>query len=1725
MDNVLFICLDGCGYDTFISASTPNIDKICGPAKAVHSFACFTLPSVIGHLQGFPPIGVGHNLFPEIGGNWAWTASAHKEFRKLGYTTAFLSPNPWMVVMDKEFRFFSKHCDVFKCLEYSQGPEGIKQIGADIAKIVTGDKPVFMYILLLDTHSPFPSATKGGSNRERQIETVEYVDSWIPEIIRPFKESGRDTRIILTADHAELLGPKHLGHDPRSSDCEFASELFEIPFIEARLPSIIHQGNPSPIMLHFVNTGKEFPYPYYLAVLSALKTQKVGGVNLWLTVRPTGKCFDAIKDKVNLIDFPVLDFPALRGRDEHFRAAHLADYVVWKVLHEHGGIFADLDVLFLKDLSEILRDSDKEIVTFIDLPDAQDEQLTCSNSVVMAHKGSEVMKKVLDRTIKLLYQDNIQWGDTGPTVLNDIIRQNLDMVKVLEFGVSGYSPREGWAGEKPGDGKQIHKMFAPASWLEPDQMQVRENARWLHLYAKLHKECFDKITEEWVESSDSIYARSVREIIPLDERMVTGMDTDVHFISTGRDFPYPYYLAVASALKTQKAKRVTLWLTQEPQGKYFDLVKGKAGIIKVDVPNFPALRNKDENFRSVHTKDYLTWKILYEHGGVALDLDTLCLKDISDLLGDKEVLAPMDVQHIDDCPKPFNSAIVAAKQGSGVIKQILDTVTHMLNQPDVGWGDTGPAVFSDVVKEHLDKVRVAEFGLCGGFGGNEILSLYRDDGILRDNARIVHLFAYASGEYFTRISEDYVATSNSLYARLVRDVLPEEDKRMRTHPVIKSYEIKNTLLPLLPHREVIMQQLLDMYNRGEDLTESPFVQWGRQMIKDGKWWYSQEKASDIEEHIQSKQQEVISLYHDLKDNGYNGSHIMAWFDNEGRIQTYDGYNRLTIMKYLGMETNVNVDMVPWIITAGRDGEFPLVSVLMSLGPEGKQLYQQVLDVRVKDFPVQRADSSDRLSYILGHIKGETVLDIGCHEGYFSIELAKRGYKVTALDTDPRCLSVTRYLATINGVEVDCRVGTWQGFLEGKHYDNILFLSVFHHSIREVGGDQAFMHLEKFRGKADRVFFEMPLSSPWAEAPYSFTESVLTTRVEASLAMPVMDTWHGERPVFLLEGSKAMSLEDEIKSWLASKGQHYGPLFDYLIKHPCKNIMEIGTHDGENAIHMIKAAAAQVPENQVRYYGFDLFEELTQDIKDQEFSYPKSSPMAEVRKKIKSGTKARVSLIKGNTKETLPKAIGTLPGMDLIYIDGGHSIETIRNDWGHALKLMGDSTVVFMDDYFSEMAFIGCKFLLGELDPKEYTAEILPTTDTYRQPWGDLKTQLVVIQKGAKPVIFLAPTTHRALHQGKFRLHILGLAHTRTTKEFLPCAYTQKVLRMCQMMSDRGHEVYHYGAEGSNPACTEHIDVVSSAVQKKVYGDYDWRTEFFKHDPKDLAYQTFNMNAIREISNRKQPRDLLLVSMGNYQKPIVDVVAPRSADIVALEMGIGYTGVFLDKRVFESYPWMHYIYGMMYPSDGGCDGLFYDAVIPNYYDPEDFEFSEEKEDYYLFVGRLISRKGLHVAQQVVDHIGGKLIVAGQGKLSDVGITSPNVEHIGTIDAKQRSDLMRKAKATFVPTLYLEPFGGVAVESMFCGTPVITTDFGAFVDTVQHGVTGYRCKTFDDFVWAAKNVDKLKPEDCRRWAESNYSMGKVSLMYEEYFSKVLDLFGKGWYENHPERVELDWLKKVY
>jgi glycosyltransferase involved in cell wall biosynthesis len=324
-----------------------------------------------------------------------------------------------------------------------------------------------------------------------------------------------------------------------------------------------------------------------------------------------------------------------------------------------------------------------------------------------------------------------------------------------------------------------------------------------------------------------------------------------------------------------------------------------------------------------------------------------------------------------------------------------------------------------------------------------------------------------------------------------------------------------------------------------------------------------------------------------------------------------------------------------------------------------------------------------------------------------------------------------------------------------------------------------------------------------------------------------------------------------------------------------------------------------------------------------------------------------------------------------------------------------------------------------------------------------------------------------------------------------------------MMTERGHEVIHYGHERSEVICTEHVTVTNDAVLEACYGEHDWRRHQFRHNITDSANTYFAMEAKVAVQQRARPGDFLLCTWGIGHKQIADHVEPLG--VIPVEPGIGYsTGQFARWRAYESHAIRTVVEGRKNPQD------WYSRVIPNYFDLADFEYSDRKQPYVLFLGRVTEIKGISTCIQATAAAGVPLKIAGQGRISDVGWTTlpDHVEELGYADVDLRRALMRDASALIIATTYLEPFGGVVVEALLSGTPIITPHFGAFAEINREGETGFLCHTLRDYVDALRCRHRISPQACRQRG-MQYSLEAVGPQFERWFSDIREVYtGQGW-----------------
>lgn len=81
------------------------------------------------------------------------------------------------------------------------------------------------------------------------------------------------------------------------------------------------------------------------------------------------------------------------------------------------------------------------------------------------------------------------------------------------------------------------------------------------------------------------------------------------------------------------------------------------------------------------------------------------------------------------------------------------------------------------------------------------------------------------------------------------------------------------------------------------------------------------------------------------------------------------------------------------------------------------------------------------------VRGLECLDIGCHEGFYSLEMAKRGAKVTGIDARTENLNRARFIAQAAGITgIDYRLGRVETISHDEHrrWDLTLFLGVLYH---------------------------------------------------------------------------------------------------------------------------------------------------------------------------------------------------------------------------------------------------------------------------------------------------------------------------------------------------------------------------------------------------------------------------------------------------------------------------------------------------------------------------------------------------------------------------------------------------------------------------------------------------------------------------------------------------------
>lgn len=173
----------------------------------------------------------------------------------------------------------------------------------------------------------------------------------------------------------------------------------------------------------------------------------------------------------------------------------------------------------------------------------------------------------------------------------------------------------------------------------------------------------------------------------------------------------------------------------------------------------------------------------------------------------------------------------------------------------------------------------------------------------------------------------------------------------------------------------------------------------------------------------------------------------------------------------------------------------------------------------------------------------------------------------------------------------------------------------------------------------------------------------------------------------------------------------------------------------------------------------------------------------------------------------------------------------------------------------------------------------------------------------------------------------------------------------------------------------------------------------------------------------------------------------------------------------------------YEFDGSC------SVILNGVDTNLFTLiNAPQKEYVVFVGTT-EKKGLRTVLDYADQDRRPVHIVGS-----VQLDHPNIVCHGRVSQRELRDIYAKATATIHPAKF-ESFGNIVLESLACGTPVVTTpQCGASeVLTDETGVVT------TELASGIEDVADFKPSDCREVAKE-HEWSKVAKRTEEILETV-------------------------
>ena len=164
---------------------------------------------------------------------------------------------------------------------------------------------------------------------------------------------------------------------------------------------------------------------------------------------------------------------------------------------------------------------------------------------------------------------------------------------------------------------------------------------------------------------------------------------------------------------------------------------------------------------------------------------------------------------------------------------------------------------------------------------------------------------------------------------------------------------------------------------------------------------------------------------------------------------------------------------------------------------------------------------------------------------------------------------------------------------------------------------------------------------------------------------------------------------------------------------------------------------------------------------------------------------------------------------------------------------------------------------------------------------------------------------------------------------------------------------------------------------------------------------------------------------------------------------------------------------------------------------------------VFLGRIHPDKGVHLAIEVAQRSGRRLLIAGIiqdeayfREQVEPHLDDESVRYIGTVDVEGKNELFAQAYALLHLNTIPERFGLVLAEANAAGVPVIAMNLGSCREVIHDGQTGFLVDDVEQAVRALERIPGIEDRACHRRVEECFSIETMVEAYERVYATIFE-----------------------